>query len=77
MYSKINQKKATLSYDFYFVNLKPIKFLIYDFNTEKLLEIKDEFRFSQVEFKRNETFSTNKKQILINNQIKKRKKLNR
>jgi hypothetical protein len=74
MYSKINQKKSTLTYDFYFVDLNPIKFLIYDFTSEKLIEIKDEFRFSQVEFKKNETLNFNKKHNLTNNQIKKKRK---
>lgn len=46
--------KKKLNDDYYMVNMNPIKFLIYDFNKETLVEIIDNNKMSQIEIKRNE-----------------------
>lgn len=70
----LRPKPAYNSYDnYYFVNLKPIKFFIYDFRNDKLIEIHDEFRQSQVEFKKNENYRKSSIK-LIKKQTKKKKK---
>lgn len=70
----IRQKQLYNAYDdYYFVNMRPIKFLVYDFKSDKLVEISDEFRQSQVEFKKHENFSKPNTR-LVRKQTKRKKK---
>lgn len=67
-------KPAYNAYDnYYFVNLRPIKFFIYDFRSDKMIEIQDEYRQSQVEFKKNEDYGKSGLK-LIRKQTKKKKR---
>jgi len=53
--------------------MKPIKFFIYDFSNHKLIEINDEYRQSQVEFKKNEDYGKSSQKV-VKKQIKKKKR---
>jgi len=53
--------------------MKPIKFFIYDFSSCKLIEIEDEYRQSQVEFKKTEEYAKGGLKLLRKQTRKKKK----
>ena len=70
----LRPKQSYNFYDnYYFVNLKPIKFFIYDFSFDKLVEINEETRQSQVEYKKKEDYRKSGPN-LMRKQTKKKKR---
>jgi hypothetical protein len=70
----LRPKQSYNIYDnYYFVNLKPIKFFIYDFRFDKLIEINEEFRQSQVEYKKNEDYRKSSAKLMRKQTNKKKR----
>lgn len=61
--NKNGENRERKSEDYYQVNLSQIKFLIYDYKKEALIESSEKIKMSQVEFKKSEDY--NKKEELI------------